>query len=33
MVITWPSGRTDDFTNVASGRAYRCVEGQALQPA
>jgi hypothetical protein len=30
LVITWPSGRTDDFPNVASGRAYRCIEGQAL---
>ena len=30
LVITWPSGRTDEFKNVATGRAYRCVEGQAL---
>jgi len=30
LVITWPSGRTDEFKNVAAGRAYRCVEGQNL---
>ncbi|HWN84405.1 MAG TPA: ASPIC/UnbV domain-containing protein, partial [Vicinamibacterales bacterium] len=30
LVITWPSGRTDEFKNVAAGRAYRCVEGQGL---
>jgi len=31
LVITWPSGRTDEFKNVAAGRAYACVEGQGLQ--
>ena len=30
VVIAWPSGRTDEFANVATGRAYECVEGQAL---
>src|SRR6185436_18119825 len=30
LVIAWPSGRTDEFKNVSAGRAYRCVEGQAL---
>jgi hypothetical protein len=30
VVIVWPSGRTDEFPNVATGRAYECVEGQAL---
>jgi hypothetical protein len=30
LVIAWPSGRTDEFKNVATGRAYRCVEGQPL---
>ena len=30
LVITWPSGRTDEFKNVAAGRSYRCVEGQGL---
>jgi enediyne biosynthesis protein E4 len=33
LVITWPSGRTDEFKSVMSGRAYRCVEGQALAQA
>jgi enediyne biosynthesis protein E4 len=31
LVITWPSGRTDEFKDVASGRAYRSVEGQAIR--
>ncbi|MDX1981982.1 MAG: CRTAC1 family protein [Bryobacteraceae bacterium] len=31
-VIHWPSGRTDEFTKLATGRTYRCVEGQALRP-
>jgi hypothetical protein len=30
LVITWPSGRTDEFKSVMTGRAYRCVEGQTL---
>jgi hypothetical protein len=30
LVITWPSGRSDEFKNVMTGRAYKCVEGQAL---
>jgi len=30
VVIAWPSGRTDEFKNVASGRAYECVEGRGL---
>ena len=29
----WPSGRTEEFTNVAAGRAYECVEGKGLSPA
>jgi hypothetical protein len=28
VVITWPSGGTQEFTNVATGRAYDCVEGE-----
>jgi hypothetical protein len=31
VVITWPSGRTEEFKNVASGKAYRCVEGKGIQ--
>jgi hypothetical protein len=30
VVITWPSGATQEFTNVATGRAYHCVEGKGL---
>jgi hypothetical protein len=30
LVIAWPSGRTEEFTNVATGRAYDCVEGKGL---
>jgi len=30
VVIAWPSGRTEEFTNVATGRAYDCVEGKGL---
>jgi hypothetical protein len=32
LVITWPRGRTDEFQNVTTGRAYTCVEGRALEP-
>jgi hypothetical protein len=32
VVIAWPSGRTEDFTNVASGKAYVCVEGKGIGP-
>lgn len=31
--IVWPNGRTEDFKNVASGKAYDCVEGSGLGPA
>ena len=30
VVIKWPSGATQEFTNVATGRAYDCVEGKGL---
>ena len=32
VVIDWPSGRTEEFKNVASGRAYECVEGKGIRP-
>jgi enediyne biosynthesis protein E4 len=32
VVVTWPSGRTEEFANVATGRAYDCVEGKGLSP-
>jgi hypothetical protein len=33
VVISWPSGPTDEFKNVASGRSYECVEGKDIAPA
>ena len=30
VVITWPSGATQEFTNVSAGRSYDCVEGKGL---
>ena len=30
VVIEWPSGRNEEFKNVASGRAYECVEGKGI---
>jgi len=30
VVVTWPNGRTEEFKNVVSGKAYRCVEGKGL---
>jgi hypothetical protein len=31
VVIAWPSGKVEEFKNVASGRAYECVEGSGLK--
>ena len=28
--ITWPSGRTEEFKDVATGKAYDCVEGKGI---
>lgn len=30
LVITWPNGKTEDFANVATGKAYDCTEGKGL---
>jgi hypothetical protein len=30
VVIDWPSGRTEEFKGVASGRGYQCVEGKGI---
>lgn len=30
VVINWPSGRTEEFENLASGQAYECVEGKGM---
>jgi enediyne biosynthesis protein E4 len=32
VVIAWPSGRTEEFKDVASGRSYECVEGKGMIP-
>ena len=33
VVVTWPNGRTEEFANVVTGRAYDCLEGSGLSPA
>jgi hypothetical protein len=30
VVISWPSGRTEEFKDVATGRAYDCIEGKGV---
>jgi hypothetical protein len=30
VVVSWPNGRTEEFTNVATGKAYECVEGKGM---
>jgi enediyne biosynthesis protein E4 len=30
VAVTWPSGRIEEFKNIATGRAYDCVEGKGL---
>ena len=30
LVIEWPSGRTDEFRNLLTGKSYDCVEGKGL---
>jgi hypothetical protein len=30
VVVTWPSGATEEFKNVASGAAYVCTEGKGI---
>jgi hypothetical protein len=32
VVVDWPSGRTEEFKNVATGRAYDVVEAKGLSP-
>jgi hypothetical protein len=32
VVVSWPSGRVEEFKNVACGKAYECVEGKGLSP-
>ena len=32
VMIQWPSGRTEEYKNLAAGRAYHCVEGKGITP-
>jgi hypothetical protein len=32
VVIEWPSSRTEDYKNLAAGRAYECVEAKGITP-
>jgi enediyne biosynthesis protein E4 len=32
VVIDWPSGRTEEYKNLAAGRSYECVEGKGITP-
>jgi len=33
VVLTWPNGRTEEFKDVAAGKAYDCTEGKGIIPA
>jgi hypothetical protein len=30
LVVDWPSGRTEEYKNLAAGRSYVCVEGKGI---
>jgi enediyne biosynthesis protein E4 len=30
VVVSWPNGRTEEFTNVTTAKAYECVEGKGM---
>jgi len=32
VVLNWPSGRTEEYKNLAAGRCYECVEGKGISP-
>jgi enediyne biosynthesis protein E4 len=32
VVIQWPSGRTEEYKNLAAGKAYQCVESKGISP-
>jgi hypothetical protein len=32
VVIDWPSGRTEEYKNLAAGRGYECTEGKGIVP-
>ena len=31
-VVTWPSGRIEEFKDLQSGRSYKCLEGKGIEP-
>jgi len=32
VVVDWPSGRTEEYKNLAAGRCYECTEGKGIAP-
>ena len=32
VVIDWPSGRTEEYKNLFTGRLYACIEGKGVKP-
>jgi hypothetical protein len=32
VVIDWPSGRTEEYKTLSSGRCYECTEGKGVVP-
>ena len=32
VLIDWPSGRTEEYKNLAAGRCYECTEGKGIVP-
>lgn len=32
VVMEWPSGRTEEFKNLSTGRGYKCVEEKGINP-
>jgi hypothetical protein len=30
VIVTWPSGRVEEFKNLAAGKSYECVEGSGI---
>jgi enediyne biosynthesis protein E4 len=32
LVIEWPSGRTEEYKDLAAGKAYECVEAKGINP-
>ena len=32
VVVQWPSGRSEEYKNLAAGRAYECIESKGITP-